>query len=70
MEQDDRKLIPWWPDAGVALGGIGRTTMHQLITSGELPSVKIGRRRFVAMRDLEEYVDNLRAASRGATDAA
>lgn len=70
MEHEDRRLIPWWPDAGIALGGIGRTKVHQLIATGELPSVKIGRRRFVATRDLEEYIEGLRAAGKGATDAA
>lgn len=57
------KLIPWWPDAAKALGGLGRTTMYELIKSGELPSVTIGRRRFVAVRDIDEYVDQRRAAT-------
>lgn len=57
------KLIPWWPDAGKALGGIGRTTTYKLIKSGELPSVTIGRRRFVASQDLDEYVERRRSES-------
>lgn len=61
---DTRRLIPWWPDAGQMLGGIGRTSVYHLIKSGELPSVTIGRRRFVAVQDLEEYVERRRAASR------
>jgi excisionase family DNA binding protein len=67
---DDRKLIPWWPDAGRALGGLGRTKTYYLIKSGELPSVTIGRRRFVAMRDLEEFIERRRAAAQGGGEAA
>ncbi|SNR35057.1 helix-turn-helix domain-containing protein [Actinomadura mexicana] len=52
----DPMLIPWWPDAAEALGGIGRTTTHQLIKSGELPSVTIGRRRFVPVEGIKDYV--------------
>lgn len=64
MQQDeDRKLIPWWPDAGRALGGLGRTKVYCLIRSGELPSLTIGRRRFVAVRDIDEYIEQRRSAS-------
>ncbi|MEU6039765.1 helix-turn-helix domain-containing protein [Actinomadura sp. NPDC047616] len=62
----ERALIPWWPDAGKALGGLGRTKTYQLIKSGELPSVTIGRRRFVAVHDLRAYVERLRTERGGA----
>lgn len=61
----DKKLIPWWPDAGEALGGISRTTTYQLIKSGELPSVTIGRRRFVAVADLDAFVEGRRSTPQG-----
>lgn len=64
-EQDDRKLIPWWPDAGQVLGGLSRPTMWRLVKSGDLPSLKIGRRRLVAVRDLDAYIDRQRAAGQG-----
>ena len=54
----DRELIPWWPDAGRALS-ISRSKTQELIRSGALPSVKIGRRRLVRVRDLRAYVDRL-----------
>jgi len=63
MTYEDRKLIPWWPDAGRALGGLGRTSVYLLIKSGELPSVTIGRRRFVAVQDLDAYIQRRREAA-------
>jgi excisionase family DNA binding protein len=51
-----------------ALLSVGRTTVYQLIGSGELRSVKIGTRRLVARRDLEAYVQAL--CSAGLSDAA
>jgi excisionase family DNA binding protein len=32
-----------------------------LVTTGVLPTVRIGRRRLIAARDLAEYVETLRA---------
>lgn len=52
-------LLPVYPDAGKALGGLGRTKVYELITSGELRTVKIGRRRFVPASAVEEYVARL-----------
>jgi excisionase family DNA binding protein len=39
--------------------GISRTTMYQLLSDGQLPSVTIGRRRFVTSTALSTYVDGL-----------
>jgi excisionase family DNA binding protein len=52
-------LLPVYPDAGKALGGLGRTKVYELISSGELRTVKIGRRRFVPATAVEEYVARL-----------
>jgi len=35
----------------------GRTTTNQLLWSGQLPSVKIGRRRLVRQADLERFLE-------------
>lgn len=35
---------------------IGRTLVFQLISDGQLPSLKIGHRRLVARADLEAFV--------------
>lgn len=39
--------------------GIGRTVTYDLVLSGELRSVKIGRRRLVVRASIAEYVDRL-----------
>lgn len=39
--------------------GIGRTRMYELLRSGEVPSVKLGRSRRVRPEDLNEYVERL-----------
>ncbi|MGI8869471.1 MAG: helix-turn-helix domain-containing protein [Mycobacteriales bacterium] len=44
------------------LGGIGRTTYFELIASGELASVKIGRRRLVISDSIDRYIERLSAA--------
>lgn len=39
---------------------IGRSTVYQLVGDGQLPSVKIGRRRFVTAAALDAYVEGLK----------
>ncbi len=51
-------LVPAWPDAGAALG-VGRTTIFELIASGELRSVRIGRRRLIPAAELHRYAERL-----------
>jgi len=38
---------------------LGRTTAYELVMRGLVPSVKIGRRRLVVRRGLEEFVNRL-----------
>ena len=40
--------------------GIGRTRVFNLMATGELKSVKIGRSRRVTLRDCEEFIAQLR----------
>ncbi|NKY29541.1 helix-turn-helix domain-containing protein [Nocardia gamkensis] len=47
-ESDVRKLIP-----------IGHSKYYELIGSGELRSVKIGRRRFVTEQAVADYIAGL-----------
>ncbi|HEY3924269.1 MAG TPA: helix-turn-helix domain-containing protein [Acidothermaceae bacterium] len=46
-------------EAQAALGGIGRTKIAELIASGELTSVKLGRRRLIPFAALEAFAAKL-----------
>jgi excisionase family DNA binding protein len=41
------------------LGGIGRTKLYELVKSGELSPVHIGRRTFFRQSDLEAFITSL-----------
>lgn len=43
------------------LGGIGRSLFYEKIGSGELRSVKIGKRRLVPEQAIAEYIARLEA---------
>ena len=49
--------------------GIGRSKAYELIGSGSLPHVRLGRRTLVPTRALSEWVDQQALASRLATPA-
>jgi len=57
----ERKLAYSIPEAAQALG-IGRTLTIKLVQSGQLRSIKVGRRRLVPAAALEELL------ARGAPD--
>lgn len=38
------------------LGGIGRTTLFELIRTGKLRSVKVGKRRMVPDSEIDAYI--------------
>jgi excisionase family DNA binding protein len=38
---------------------IGRTTAYELVMSGKIQSVKVGRRRLVVREGIQDYVDEL-----------
>ncbi len=52
------KLLLTPEEAARALG-IGRTKVYHLMTSGEIPSVKIGASRRIPAQGLELYVSSL-----------
>jgi excisionase family DNA binding protein len=41
--------------------GIGRSLVYELLAAQQLPSVKIGRRRFIRREELLRFVQNLPA---------
>lgn len=53
----DRMLYPL--DEVMHKLGIGRTTLYELIDSGELCRVNIGRRALITAESLVAYVDRL-----------
>lgn len=56
-------------EAREQMGGIGRTLFYELIASGQLRSVKIGRRRLVPAEAIEELVDRLSQEQRSSATA-
>ena len=51
-----QKLLLTVPEAGRALA-ISRSKMYDLLNSGQLPSVHIGRSRRVRVRDIQNFVN-------------
>lgn len=56
---DETRLLVPINGAMDALGGIGRTTLYELIKQGDLVKVNIGRRGFVTAESLRAFVDRL-----------
>lgn len=56
------RLLHPIPDAATILS-ISRTTIYDLIASGDLKPVKIGRRTFISQDELERYVRHLTGVS-------
>jgi excisionase family DNA binding protein len=52
-----QKLLLTVPEAGRALA-ISRSKMYDLLNSGHLPSVHIGRSRRVRVIDIQNFVNN------------
>ena len=44
----------------IARTSLGRSKIYELLASGELGSVKVGRRRLIPATALEEFVERLR----------
>jgi excisionase family DNA binding protein len=52
-----QKLLLTVPEAGRVLA-ISRSKMYDLLTSGHLPSIHIGRSRRVRVSDIEDFVNS------------
>ena len=46
-------------DEACAALSIGRSRLYELIASGELPSIKLGRRRLISHASLEAFIATL-----------
>ena len=62
MDSTGKRLVSI-PEAREVLGGIGHTTLYDLIKRRELVKVNIGRRGFVTSESLAAYVDRLSASA-------
>jgi len=60
-----RRRLVSIPNARAELGGIGNTTIYDLINKGELQKVNIGRRSFVVAESLDALVDRLSVVAAG-----
>jgi excisionase family DNA binding protein len=47
-------------DQSVHIAGIGRSTLYEAMGAGELPSVRIGRRRLILRTDLLAWLQSHR----------
>lgn len=43
--------------------GLGRTTSYKLLREGEIKSFKYGRRRIIARRDIEAWLEQQRVST-------
>ena len=62
LQRDDEAALLLGVEDSALLLGIGRTKTFELISTGMLPSVQIGRRRLVRRADLEGFVTSLSSA--------
>jgi hypothetical protein len=53
------QLLLSYPEAMAALGGIGRTKFFELVASGAVTKVCVGRRVFVTSASVAQYVNRL-----------
>ena len=56
---EDAPLLVSIPEARDKLGGIGHTTVYDLVNRGLITKVSIGRRSFITARSLNDYVNSL-----------
>lgn len=59
-------VVPLWSKDGskstaAKVLDVGETKIKALVRSGEIPSIKVGGHRVIAVADLKAYVDRLRS---------
>ena len=69
MSAEAKRLVSILEAREQWLGGIGHTTMYDLINKGEVVKVSIGRRSFITRESLTAYVDRITAAASAAVSA-
>lgn len=61
VPEDESRILITIEQAARRLS-VARSTLYVLLQSGDLPSVRVGRCRRIAVSDLENLVDQLRTA--------
>jgi excisionase family DNA binding protein len=61
MHDNTTRLEPLAVDIPEAcrLTGLGRSKLYELLTAGEIPSVKVGKRRVVPVASLRQWLAKL-----------
>ncbi len=62
-EHEPKRVLLPNPDARHRMGGICNTKFYELIASGKLEAVKLGRRTFVTAASVDAYVASLPRAT-------
>lgn len=65
-----QQTIVYTPEEAAYQLRISRAYLYQLLASGEITSVKIGRSRRISATDLAAFVDRLRGQTQDRPDAA
>lgn len=66
QKEIDRLNARLWPvEAVMERLSIGRSLVFELMATGQLASVKVGRRRLVSESQINSYIAKLEAASPG-----
>ena len=58
---DTLPRLAYAPEDAAAIIGVARTRMFQLLRSGEIPSLKLGRIRRIRIERLREYLERAEA---------
>jgi predicted DNA-binding transcriptional regulator AlpA len=58
-ETPPRRLLPY-DEVRHLLGGISRTTLHELMNAGRVERVKLGTRGFVTMESIDRFIAELK----------
>ena len=53
------RLLLTVPQVADALGGLARSYVYVLLSRGDIPTVKIGKRTLIRATDLDNYVKSL-----------
>ena len=56
VSMDTERLLLTIPEVAVRMG-LGRSLVYQLVMSGDIPSIKLGRARRVPAKALDQFIE-------------